>query len=134
MPNGVKIPNIIHPFGTAASAEDFATWKLQYRGCPRYCFGCGATSHKARHCGERGFTKEKLEKVALLVGEEQEETGEAWPSYAAVLKDPTFLARQRREREEEVRRAAVREEQETQEREARSARQERNSRRPRGRV
>ena len=27
-----------------------------------------------------------------LVGEEQEETGEAQLSYAAVLKDPTFLA------------------------------------------
>jgi len=30
--------------------------------------------------------------VASLVGEEQEETGEAQLSYAAVLKDPTFLA------------------------------------------
>ena len=40
---------------------------------------------------------------ASLVGEEQEETGEALLSYAAVLKDPTLLACQRRERVEEVR-------------------------------
>ena len=113
VPNGVKIPNIILPFGTAASAEDFATWKLQYRGCPRYCFGCGATSHEARHCTELGFTKEKLGKVASVVGEE--ETGEAPQpglklSYAAVLKDPTFLARQKREQEEEAQEAREQEE------------------------
>ena len=75
--------------------------------------------------------------MASVVGEE--DTREAPQeglklSYAAVLKDPTFLAKQRREREEETQEARVREEQETQEREARSARQERNSRRPRGRV
>ena len=52
VPNGAKIPNIIHAFGTTKSADDFATWKLQYRGCARYCFGCGATSHEARQCME----------------------------------------------------------------------------------
>ena len=127
VPNGAKIPNIIHAFGTTKSADDFATWKLQYRGCARYCFGCGATSHEARHCTERGFTKEKLGKVASVVGEE--ETGEAPQpglklSYAAVLKDPTFLARQRREQEEEAQKVREREEQEVQEREEKSARRE----------
>ena len=39
VPNGAKIPNIIHAFGTTKSADDFATWKLQNRGCARYCFG-----------------------------------------------------------------------------------------------
>ena len=65
--------------------------------------------------------------MASLVGEEQEETGEEQLSYAAVLKDPTFLARQRGEREEEKRRVARREEQ-RQEREARSTREEQNRR------
>ena len=122
--NGEKMPNIIHAFGTARSADDFLTWKLQYRGCPRYCYSCGATSHEARQCTERRAAREKLEKVASLVGEEQEETGEEQLSYAAVLKDPTFLVRQRRERDEEARGAAEREEQRTREREARSAREE----------
>ena len=45
--NEKKLPNIIHAFGTTTSADDFATWKMEYRGCPRYCYGCGATSHKA---------------------------------------------------------------------------------------
>ena len=124
--NKVKLPNIIHAFGTAASADDFATWKLQYRGCARYCYGCGATSHEARQCTERGITKEKLEKVASVVGEE---TGEApLPelklSYAAVMKDPTFLARQRREKEVEAQETRKRVEQEAQEKERRSARRE----------
>ena len=48
-----------------------------------------------RQCPEQGVTKEKM---ALLVGEE--DTQKALqpglkPSYAAVLKDPTFLTRQR---------------------------------------
>ena len=51
----------------------------------------------------------RLEKVASVVGEEQEETGEAQLSYAAVLKDPTFLARQQRKKDEEARRVAERE-------------------------
>ena len=46
--NGEKMPNIIHAFGTARSVDNFLTWKLQYRGCPRYCYFCGATSHEAR--------------------------------------------------------------------------------------
>ena len=50
--NGEKLPNIIHAFGTTNSADDFLTWKLQYRGCPRYCYSCGATSHEARQCTE----------------------------------------------------------------------------------
>ena len=125
--NDVKLPNIIHAFGTAASADDFTTWKLQYRGCARYCYGCGATSHEARQCTEKGITKEKLEKVASVVGEE--EIGEApLPelklSYAAVIKDPTFLARQRREKEVEAQEARRRVEQEAQEKERRSARRE----------
>ena len=66
----------------------------------------GATSHEARQCTERRVAREKLEKVASLVGEAQ-------LSHAAVLKDPTFLARQRREKEEEARRVAEREEQGT---------------------
>ena len=70
----------------------------------------------------------RLEKVASLVGEEQEETGEVQLSYAAVLKDPTFLARQRREKEEEARRVVEREERMTRERERRSAREEQNRR------
>ena len=54
---------------------------------------------------EQRITKEKLEKVNSVVREE--EIGEApWSGlklyYAAVLKDPTFPARQRKEREEEV--------------------------------
>ena len=54
---------------------------------------------------ERRITKEKLEKVTSVVGEE--EIGEApWSglklSYAAVLNNSTFPARQRKEREEEV--------------------------------
>jgi hypothetical protein len=126
--NSKKMPNIIHAFGTARSAEDFLTWKLQYRGCPRYCYSCGATSHEARQCTERRAAREKLEKVASLVGEEQEEAGEAQLSYAAVLKDPTFLARQRREKDEEARRVAEREEQRTREREAKSAREEQDRR------
>ena len=126
--NNEKMPNIIHAFGTARSAADFLTWKLQYRGCPRYCFSCGATSHEARQCTERRAAREKLEKVASLVGEEQEEAGEAQLSYAAVLKDPTFLARQRREKDEEARRVAEREEQRTREREAKSAREEQDRR------
>ena len=95
-----------------------------YRGCARYCFGCGATSHEARQCTEQGFTKEKLGKVVSVVGEE--ETGEAPQpglhlSYAAVLKDPSFLARQKREHEEKAQEAR---EQEVQEREKKSARRE----------
>ena len=101
--NEVRLPNIIHAFGTTTSADDFATWKMEYRGCPRYCYGCGATSHEARQCGERGITRGRLEKMTSVVGEEQDEMGERL-SYAAVLKDPTFLARQKKEREEEKKR------------------------------
>ena len=63
--------------------------------------------------------------MASLVGEEQE-TGEVQLSYAAVLKDPTFLASQKREREEEARKVVEKEERRTREREARSAREEQN--------
>jgi hypothetical protein len=114
--NEERLPNIIHAFGTTTSADDFATWKMEYRGCPRYCYGCGATSHEARQCGERGIARGRLEKMASVVGEEQGGTG-APLSYAAVLKDPTFLARQKREREEEEKR-----------REERSVREEQNRR------
>ena len=48
--NVEELPNIIHALGTGHSADDFLTWKLQYRGCPRYCYGCGAASHEARQC------------------------------------------------------------------------------------
>ena len=114
--NEVKLPNIIHAFGTTTSADDFTTWKMEYRGCPRYCYGCGATSHEARQCGERGITRGRLEKMASVVGEEQGGTG-APLSYAAVLKDPTFLARQKWEREEK----SAREETERRERTSREA-------------
>ena len=55
---------------------------------------------------------------------EQEEAGEAQLSHAAVLKDPTFLAKQRREKDEEAKRVTNREERRTREREERSAREE----------
>jgi hypothetical protein len=103
--NQEVLPNVIHAFGTAASAEDFLTWKMQYRGCPRYCYGCGATSHEARQCREQGFTREELERVRSVVGEEEQTDDEALEdqevpklSYAAVVKDRTFLAKQRQER------------------------------------
>ena len=102
--NTVELPNIIHALGTGHSVDDFLTWKLQYRGCPRYCYGCGAASHEARQCPERGITREGLEKVKSLVGEEEEETanqeGEGAPrlTYAAVVKDPSFLERKRQEK------------------------------------
>ena len=38
VPKGAKIPNSIHAFGTTKCADDFAAWKLQYRGCARYFF------------------------------------------------------------------------------------------------
>ena len=46
---------------------------MQYKakGCARYCFGCGGTSHEARQCRNPGITKEKLGKVVLVVGEEE---------------------------------------------------------------
>ena len=95
--NETRLPNIIHAFGTTNSPDDFATWKMEYRGCQRYCYGCGATSHEARQGAERGTARGRLERMASVVGEEQEETGEPQPlSYAAVLKDPTFLARQKK--------------------------------------
>ena len=127
VPNEQKLPNIIHAFGTTASADDFTTWKMQYRGCARYCFGCGATSHEARQCRNPGITKEKLRKVVSVVGEEvTRETAQSGLklSYAAVLKDPTFLARQRREQEEEAQEARLQEEQEVKKREEKSARRE----------
>ena len=120
--NEVKLPNIIHAFGTTTSADDFATWKMEYRGCPRYCYGCGATSHEARQCGERGISRGRLEKMASVVGEEQGGTG-APLSYAAVLKDPTFLARQKREREEEKQRREERSAREDTERRERTSRE-----------
>ena len=105
--NKETLPNVIHAFGTTHSAEDFLTWKLQYRGCPRFCYNCGLTTHEARQCPERKVTKEELEKMVSVVGEEQEVRGEEEEprsrlklSYAAVLKDPTFLDKQRRERED----------------------------------
>ena len=57
----------------------------------------------------------------------EEETGEAPQpgfSYAAVFKDPTILARQRREKAVEAQEARKRVEQEAQEKEKRSARRE----------
>ena len=103
--NQEELPNIIHAFGSGHSAEEFQTWKLQYRGCPRYCFGCGAASHEARHCPEQGITREGLEKVRSVVGEEEgaeegEEVGAPKLSYAAVVKDPSFLERKRLEKQE----------------------------------
>ena len=125
--NETRLPNIIHAFGTTTSPDDFATWKMEYRGCQRYCYGCGATSHEARQCEEQRTNRGRLERMASVVGEEQEETGEPQPlSYAAVLKDPTFLARQNKEREEEKRRREER-------REDRSAREERERRERRSR-
>ena len=125
--NETRLPNIIHAFGTTTSPDDFATWKMEYRGCQRYCYGCGATSHEARQCEEQRTNRGRLERMASVVGEEQEETGEPQPlSYAAVLKDPTYLARQNKEREEEKRRREER-------REDRSAREERERRERRSR-
>ena len=125
--NETRLPNIIHAFGTTTSPDDFATWKMEYRGCQRYCYGCGATTHEARQCEEQRTNRGRLERMASVVGEEQEETGEPQPlSYAAVLKDPTFLARQNKEREEEKRRREER-------REDRSAREERERRERRSR-
>ena len=117
--NSVTLPNIIHAFGTSVSADDFLTWKLQYRGSPRYCYGCGATSHEARHCRERGITREGLEKVKSVVGEEEQAGDEVLEdqevpklSYAAVVKDHTFLEKQRQERLDlESKKAAEEEEQ-----------------------
>ena len=68
--------------------------------------------------------------MVSVVGEEEEDIRETSQSglklsYAAVLKDPTFLARQRREQEGEAQEARQREEQEVKEREENSARRER---------
>ena len=68
--NEMRLPNIIHAFGTTNSPDDFATWKMEYRGCQRYCYGCGATSHEARQCEERGTTRGRLERMTSVVGEE----------------------------------------------------------------
>jgi hypothetical protein len=119
--NKERLPNIIHAFGTSLSPDDFLTWKLQYQGCPRYCYLCGATSHEARQCPDRRVIREELGRVVSVVGEEQEVQGlEDLPrpklSYAAVLKDPSFIDRQRQERDEVAREEEVRREKEEEER------------------
>ena len=36
MRNEVRLPNIIHAFGTTTRAGDFATWKMEYtQGMPK---------------------------------------------------------------------------------------------------
>ena len=55
-----------------------------------------------------------------------EQGGGAWQVVQS--RDPTFLARQRREKDEEAKRVAKREERRTREREVRSAREEQNRR------
>ena len=50
--NEVRLPNIIHAFGTTTSADDFATWKMEYRGCPRYCFGHLTRGQAVRGAGD----------------------------------------------------------------------------------
>ena len=105
--NKETMPNIIHALGTAYSCEDFLTWKLSYRGCPRYCFGCGDTTHEVRHCPKRGLTKAELGKMMSVVGEVREggEEGEREVpklTYAAVLKDPSFMVKQQQEKASET--------------------------------
>ena len=107
--NKVQLPNVIHSFGTRENVDDFLIWKLQYPGCPRYCFLCGDARHEARQCGQRGITRGQLEEMKCAVGEVQEieegdEAGSKGPklTYAAVLKDPAFLAKQLQERREKA--------------------------------
>jgi hypothetical protein len=98
--NKEKLPNIIHAFGTDHSTEDFLTWKLQYAGSPRYCYGCGQTDHEVRRC-PKGRTRKDLESVTSVVGEEREESVGDVPlqdSYAAVVKHRAFMDKQSRER------------------------------------
>jgi hypothetical protein len=75
------MPNIIHALGTTYSCEDFLTWKLSYCGCPRYCFGCGDTTHEVRNCPKQGLTKAELGKImsvlSFMVKEQQERAAEA---------------------------------------------------------
>ena len=58
----VELPNIVLAFGTSSSADCFVTWKLEYEGCPRYCWSCGVMEHEARdrECTMRGITREEL--------------------------------------------------------------------------
>ena len=130
--NSEELPNIIHALGTGHSADDFVTWKLQYRGCPRYCFGCGAASHLAWQCPEHGITREVLENSRSVVGEEVEEeaveeAGALKMSYAAVVKDPSFLEKKRlekQERAEAAETARVVEERKQEEKRAKDAEEE----------
>ena len=114
--NSEILPNIIHAFGTSHSAANFQTWKLQCCGSPRYCYGCGATSHKARYCREQRITREVLERMKSVVGEEeqsdeavgeQEETVVPNLTYAVVVKDPTFLENKRKDKKELAEAAAA---------------------------
>ena len=107
--NKVQLPNVIHSFGTKENIDNFLIWKLQYSGRPRYCFLCGDARHEARQCGQRGITRSQLEEMRCVVGEEQvaeEERGVGTKApkltYAAVLKDPSFLAKQQQERQEKA--------------------------------
>ena len=127
--NKVQLPNVIHSFGTRGNVDDFLIWKLQYPGCPRYCFLCGDARHEARQCGQRGITRGQLEEMKCAVGEVQEieegdEAGSKGPklTYAAVLKDPAFLAKQLQERREKA-------EKDREEQEARDRKKEDNRKR-----
>ena len=71
VPNKNKLLNAIHTFGTTASANDFLTWKLQYRGCAVCQVLLRVRGHHPRQCLERGLTREELQKVTSVVGEEQ---------------------------------------------------------------
>ena len=125
--NQEELPTIIHALGTGHSAEDFMTWKLQYRGSLRCCFACGSTSHEARQCREGGVSRKELEKMVSVVGEEQDaqqvsQQPGSTLSYAAVVKDRKFLEKQRKERQEDAEKAIkAKEEKERQQVEAAAA-------------
>jgi hypothetical protein len=131
--NKVQLPNVIHSFGTKENIDDFLIWKLQYPGCPRYCFLCGDARHEARQCGQRGITRSQLEEMRCVVGEEQvvEEEHGVGPkapklTYAAVLKDPAFLAKQQQERQEKTDRDRAEQEVRNQKKEDNRKREEEN--------
>ena len=63
--NEVRLPNIIHAFGTTTSADDFATWKMRVQGMPQVLLRLrgnltlgqamwGAGDHQGQ-AGEDGF-------------------------------------------------------------------------------
>ena len=95
---GITIPPVVFHAGSDRHWDEKEMWKVYYRGVPKVCYRCLKEGHLGRDCGDTPVNMETLvtqpEFEAAPV-ETNDQAGEVVPkTFAQVVKDKSFTARE----------------------------------------